>query len=314
MFQLIHAYFTSPRKDSAAYEAFRQSTRAMLEHQSSDPGSAFSDTLTRVVTNYHPRVRLIDAKMLDSLDLNRSIEFYKERFADASDFTFLLIGNFAVDSIRPLVEKYIGSLPSTGRREQWRDTGIRPPTGVVKRVVRRGIEPKSQTTIRFSGPVEYTRANRFALSALSEVLTIRLRETLREELGGTYSVGASGGASRDPWQSYSFGISFGSAPDKADRLVEAVFAEIDSLQKNGARQVDVDKVKETLKRSFETNMRTNGYWLGQLTAYFRLGDDPRVLLTYPQLVDTLTPELVRDAAVRFLKRDNYIQVMLMPER
>jgi zinc protease len=96
--------------------------------------------------------------------------------------------------------------------------------------------------------------------------------------------------------------------------VSAVFAEIDSLQKNGARQQDVDKVKETLRRSFETNLMQNGYWMGQLSAYYRLGEDPRQLLTYPQVIDTLTPELIRQAAVRFLRKDNYIQGTLLPER
>jgi zinc protease len=314
MFELVYLYFTAPRKDSAAFEAFRQSARAMMEHQSADPASAFSDTLTRVVTNYHPRVRLIDTRMIDSLDLNRSIEFYRDRFSDAGDFTFVFVGNFTPDSIRPLVEKYLASLPSTGRQEKWRDTGIRPPTGVVKKVVRRGLEPKSQTTIRFSGPLEFTRANRFAIAALGEVLTIRLREVLREDLGGTYGASASGGTARDPWESYGFSVNFGSAPERVESLTQTVFAEIDSLKANGASQQDVDKVKETLKRSYETNLRENGYWMSQLVSLYRLGEDPRQLLTYPQLVETLTPELIRQAAIRLLPADNYIQVTLLPER
>ena len=314
MFELIYLYFTAPRRDSSAWLAFMQSARAMMEHQSADPASAFSDTLTRVMTNYHPRVRLVNSKMLDSLDLNRSIEFYKQRFAEAGDFTFMLVGNFAIDSIKPLVEKYLASLPTTGRQEKWVDNGVRPPTGVVKKVVRRGLEPKSQTIIRFTGPVEYTRANRFALNTLSEILNIRLREVLREDLGGTYGASASGGASRDPYPSYSFGISFGSAPDRVDKLVETVFAEIDSLRTNGPKQTDIDKVKETLRRTHETNQRENGYWLGQLSAYYRLGDDPRILLTYPQLVETLTPDLVKQSAIRFLRKENYVQVTLLPER
>jgi zinc protease len=314
MLQLVHLYFTAPRKDSAAYEAFRQSARAMMEHQSADPSSAFSDTITRVMSNYHPRVRLVDARMLDSLDLDRSLAFYRERFADAGDFTFVFVGNFQPDSIKPAIEAYLASLPAAGRQERWRDNGVRPPTGVVRKTVRRGLEPRAQTLIRFSGPAEYSRAARFSLASLGEVLSIRLREVLREDLGGTYSASASGGASRDPWASYYFNVSFGSAPDRVDTLSRVVFAELDSLKTNGARQVDVDKVKETLKRSFETNLRENGFWLGQLTAYYRLGDDPRLLLSYPQLVDTLTPQLVKEAAARYLRTDNYVQITLLPER
>ncbi len=314
MFELVYLYFTAPRRDSAAFEAFRQSARAMLEHASADPGRAFSDTISRVMTNYHPRIRLVNSRMIDSLDLNRSMAFYRDRFADAGDFTFLIVGNFSPDSIRPLVERYIASLPATGRQETWKDNGVRPPTGVVKKEVRRGLEPKGETTIYFSGPVEYSRANRFALATLSEVLSIRLREVLREDLGGTYSVNASGSAGRDPWQNYTFNVAFGSAPDKVNKLVDAVFAEIDSLKANGAKQVDIDKVKETLRRSYETNLKQNGFWMGQLSAYYRLGEDPRQILTYPAVLETLTPELVKQAAVKFLRKDNYIQVTLLPER
>jgi zinc protease len=314
MFELVHLYFTSPRKDSSAFEAFKQSARAMLENASADPDGVYSDTLTRVLTNYHPRVRLISAGMLDSLDLDRSLTFYKERFADASDFTFVVVGNFSVDSLRPLVEKYIASLPALNRRETWRDNGVRPPSELVKKVVRRGLEPKGQTSLIFTGPVEFTRANRFALGALSEVLSIRLREVLREALGGTYDVSAYGSASRDPWQSYSFSISFGSAPERVDTLVRAVFAEIDSLKANGPKAQDIDKVRETMRRAYETNLTQNGYWMGQLVAYYRLGENPRQILSYPEVIATLSAELVRAAASRFLDASRYIQLSLLPER
>jgi zinc protease len=288
--------------------------RASLEHQAADPANALSDTLTRVITNYHPRIRLLSAPLLDSLDLDRSLAFYRDRFADAGDFTFVFVGNFTPDGIKPMVEKYLASLPTAGRKETWRDNGVRPPTGVVKREVRRGLEPKSETTIHFSGPLEYTRANRFAVSSLAEILNIRLREVLREDLGGTYGASASGGASRDPWSSYALSISFGAAPDRVEALGTAVFQEIDSLKANGARQQDVDKVKETLRRSYETNLKENGYWLGQLSAYYRIGDDPRLLLSYPQVIESLTPDLVKQSAARFLRTDNFIQVTLLPQR
>jgi predicted enzyme related to lactoylglutathione lyase len=104
------------------------------------------------------------------------------------------------------------------------------------------------------------------------------------------------------------------APDRVEALGAAVFQEIDSLKANGARQQDVDKVKETLRRSYETNLKENGYWLGQLSAYYRIGDDPRLLLSYPQVIESLTPDLVKQSAARFLRTDNFIQVTLLPQR
>jgi zinc protease len=180
--------------------------------------------------------------------------------------------------------------------------------------VHRGLEPRSQTALIFTGPTEYTRSNRFALSVLSEVLNIRLREVLREDLGGTYGVSAGGSASRDPWESYSFSISFGAAPERIDSLVQVVFTEIAAIQENGAREADLEKVRETLRRSYETNLTQNGYWLGQLTAWYRLGEDPRQILTYPAVLATLSSDIVRDAARRYLRSSNYVQATLRPER
>jgi len=314
LFQLIYLYFTAPRRDEEAYLSFKSRVQASLANRSADPVTAFRDTLRVTLTQYHYRTRPPTVELYDEMDLDRSFAFYRDRFADASDFTFAFVGSFQADSLRPLIRTYLGGLPSIGRDETWRDEGIRPPTGVIHKVVYRGIEPKSQTQIAFTGPFEWTRDNRYALRSLANVMRIRLREVLREDLGGTYGVGVSGVGTRDPREEYEIRISFGTAPERLEELTGVVFQQIDSLKQYGPTQKDIEKVQEMQRRQREEGLRENSYWLGQLVAYDQYGDDLRDILTYETLINGLAAETVQEAANRYLRADNYVRVSLYPEQ
>ena len=182
MLQLVYMRFMPPRRDSAVFASFTQANQAMLANRASSPQAAFGDTITLTMAQHHPRARPISAEMFDEIDLDRALGIYHDRFADASDFTFVIVGDFDIDSIRPHVQRYLGGLPSMNRAEEGRDIGIRPPTGVIRKVVRAGTEPQSQTYISFTGPFEYSEAERHLLGSMGEVLENRLREKLREAL------------------------------------------------------------------------------------------------------------------------------------
>jgi zinc protease len=314
LFQLMYLHFTAPRRDSSAVLAFKQNAKAMLAHRSADPEAAFADTLSAILSQHHPRVRPITPELVEGLDLDRSLALYRDRFADAGDFTFVIVGTFKPDSLRPLIERYLAALPATGRREAWRDIGVRPPASVVTRDVRQGIEPKSQTQIVFTGDFEYTPENRLALRALADVLEIKLRERLREALGGTYGADVYASPSRIPRPEYSLTVAFGSAPQRVEELAQAAFAEIDSIKARGPTAGDLAKVKEMYLRQYETDLKQNGWWLGQLAAYAQSGESPRTLAGYPGRVSALTPEMIRDAARRWLDKGRYVKVTLLPEK
>jgi zinc protease len=314
MFQLAYLYLTAPRRDSSAFAAFKANAKAALANRGASPQAAFADTLQVTLAQHHPRARPISSALIDEVDLDKAMAFYKDRVADASDFTFVFVGTFDPDSLKPLVERYLGALPSTGRKESWRDVGIVPPKGVVERVVRRGIEPRSQTQIVFTGPFEYTPENRQSIRALADVMSIKLREQIREELGGTYGVGVGASPERIPRPEYSFTVSFGSAPERVDQLTRAVFAQIDSVKAVGASADDLTKVKEMQLRGWETNLKQNGFWLSQLSAYDQAGEDPRAILDYRATIGRLTAERIRDAARRYLNTGNYVRVTLLPEQ
>lgn len=313
MLQLVYLYFTQPRRDSLAFEAYRSQLRTMLGNLGANPEKAFEDTVQVTLAQHHPRVRPITAAFADEMDLDKSLAFYRARFADASGFTFVFVGSTDTITLKPLVQRYLGSLPAAGTQEHWRDAGVTFPTGVIKKVVRRGVEPKAQTRLIFTGPLEYSRANRYAMQSLADLLSIKLREALRDVLGGTYSVGVSADPSKEPRPEYSIVADFGSSPERAEELTRVLLQHIDSVKQHGASPEDLEKVKEAQRRERQTALKQNGYWLGQLSAKSRYGEDPREILTYERLIDGLTSDMIKAAAQRYLRTDNYVQVMLLPE-
>jgi zinc protease len=248
------------------------------------------------------------------VDLGSALRIYRDRFADAGDFTFAIVGYVDTASLRPLVERWLGGLPATGRTETWRDVGITAPAGVVRREVRRGLEPRAETQLVFHGPAEYAPEQRWALSALTQVLDVRLREVLREELGGTYGASVGGGITREPRQEYNVAVSFGSSPERAAELTATVLRQLDSLKATGPTAAELASVQEMMRRSLETGLEQNGHWLGQLLSYDRQRLPLADIARERRWVDALTPATVQAAARRYLDTSRYVQVTLLPER
>jgi zinc protease len=322
LFQLLHLKFNFPRADPGTFELITEQMRASLANDNATPEEAFQNELRRTLTQDHFRRRPFSAALVDEMDLQASYDFYLERFADAGDFTFVFVGNFELEAIRPLVLQYLGSLPSIDRDETWRDEGVTYPRGVIKKTVRKGVEPKSLTNIYFtgtppesatdSGDEERTAAGR-ARAAMASILETRLREVLREDLGGTYGVQVRQSGQRIPHPEYAISIAFGSDPGRADELTGFVFAEIERLKESGPTLQEIDIVKAQMRRSFETSTNENGYWLAQLVSTYRDDGDPSDILDYLETLDAITQESVREAANTYFDLDNYVQIVLLPE-
>jgi zinc protease len=314
MFQLIYLTFTAPRADPAIFTVTTSAAKSQLANQKASPDYAFAEALNSVLTQNHPRARMMTPEMVDQMNLDKSFAFYKDRFSDASDFTFVFVGSFDVESMKPLVTQYLASLPATHRKETWKDIGLRKPTGVVEKRVDKGLEPKSRAELVFSGPFQYNQDQRVAIRAMAEVLEIRLRESLREDLGGTYSVSASAGYSKIPREEYSVTIAFGCSPDRTDELIKAVFKEADQLKANGPTDKQVADVKETFLKDQETNMKQNGYLLAQIAARYQFSEDLTSLFNMQDYYNKITPTMVQEAARLYLKGDNLVRVTLFPEK
>ena len=313
LFQLIYLRFTQPRADATIFDVLKAQRKALLANQKAVPEFAFSEMRQTTLSQNHFRRRVMTPEIIDEMDLEKSLAFYKDRFADASDFTFVFVGSFDLDSMRPLVERYIGSLPGTGRRETWKDVGVHPPTGIVEKRVLKGIEPKSRASVVFTGPFVYDQTQRIAIRALGLVLQNRLRDILREQLGGTYSVGVGPSYTKMPRSEYTVSIDFGCSPDRTDDLVKRVFADIEDLKSAGPTEKQVNDVKETLVREHETNMKQNNYLMTQIYLRYQHGEDLESLFEMAAHYAKVSPGLIQEAARTYLNTKNYITVTLFPE-
>lgn len=314
LFQLVYLSITQPRKDPDAFRSLQTLLRSAVQNRQAQPEAVFSDRMKVAMTQSHPRFQPITPDWIERIDLDAADRIYRERFADAGDFTFVLVGSLSPEKLKPLVTTWLGSLPATGRNESWRDVGMRPPSEVVNVRVEKGIEPKSQVEIVFTGPADYTRQARHDLGSLATVLETRLREVLREDMGAVYGVGVGGDLSRRPWPNYEFSVSFGCAPEKVDELVQVVFAEIATIQENGVTEPYLQQVREAERRAREMNLNDNQFWLSVLEVYYTEKLDPRDILRFEDLIATITSDRMRDTARRYLDTSRYALGVLSPEK
>ena len=260
LLQLAYAAFTMPRMDSSAFTAWIQQQKGFVQNASSDPRQVFNDSIRYIMSGYNVRSKPETEATVDEVKLGRAFQVYKERYQDPSDFVFILVGNFKPDSLKPLVEKYIGGISAPLKHEVCKDLQLKTPKGTLSKTFAKGNEPRTSVNLIWNGDVEYKRKNRFEARALSNLLNITLRENLREDKGGVYGVGISAQLENFPKGTYKFTCSFACAPDNTEKLIGAAKDEIEAVRKNGCNDVNLVKIKETLLKEREVQLKENSFW------------------------------------------------------
>jgi zinc protease len=312
--QLIHLGFTQPTQDPDAFAALQKRLHAFLADRVNSPEQVFSDTVNAVNTGGFYMNRVPTAAQVDAMTLGPALEFHRQRFANAADFAFFFAGSFSVDSIAPLLARYLGSLPSTGKRASaYRPLGPRFPDGVATTLVRKGVEPKSSTRITFFTHAGLEELELHRARACATILTDHLRETLRELLGGTYGASASL-AYQPPLPGYTTAIiAFGCAPENVDKMVAAALGEVKKLREQGPSAADVQKDQEVERRELEVALKQNAVWTGSLQTVHMLGWDPRRIAKRRERIDLLTTENLKTTFQKYFPLDHYTVITLLPE-
>ena len=315
MLQMLWLRFQGVRRDEDLFKSFIGKQVEAARNRLAQPGARFGDTLIATLYNNHPRApRPLRPEEFAQISLDRSIAIYRERFSSAKDLTFVMVGSFDLKTVKPLLATYLGSLPTPDIPTDYRDVGLRPVKGVVKRAVYSGTEPKSTVSLTFTGDAAFSELEQMRLQALVEVLNIRIIEVLREKLSLIYGGSASASLGRIPYQSYSLSVTLPTGPENVDKVLAATFEEFERLKREGPTAADLAKVKQNWIQNHRKALRENGYWLARLQSALVDGTDPAAILTHEQRVGALTPLEVQDAARRYLNTDNYVQVVLYPEK
>ncbi len=310
--QLIYLYFTNPRWNEIDYKTWLDKQKATYINADAEPRKAFSDTLTAMLYNHHPRIRTKSYKLLDEISLEKMKAIYKDRFADAGSFTFQFVGKVNPDEIKPLIEKYLASLPTISRKEVYKDNNVRQPKGkVTNDFLRENKTPRTSVFVNYNGTCGYTIDDRLMSATLRHILELRYTESIREKEGGTYGVSLRFTVNKYPVPTFLFNISFDTDPQKADKLLTIVDAEIKTIVENGPTEVDLQKAKEYFGKQRQEDMKENNWWSYILSDYYFNGLD--YLTEYDAKVKALTVKLVHEYAKKVLTQGNVIKVVMRPK-
>ncbi len=312
-FEMIYGYFTEPRLDTDVFDNIISRILSSLENRDSDPQYVFGEQIAKSL--YGSNVRRIPPtkEAIKAINKDRALAIYKERFADASDFTFTIVGSFTEEEIKPYLEEYLAALPTVDRKEEARNLGITEPEQGFQKDVYKGKEPKVSVQLRYYGDYDYSETENLQFDALESILTIKLIERLREDESGVYGTGARGTTSKFPNGRYTFMIGFGTGPEKYESLIKSALDEVNKIKTNGPLQVDLDKFVAEQKRQLEVELRENSFWLGQIAGAYQNQEDPTYILRYREELEKLTVDDVKEIANKYLKAERLFTFILFPE-
>lgn len=313
--QVLYQYFSHPRKDTIAFKRLIEELRINAEAKGSNPVAVFQDTINSVLQGQGKWTQSIDTVNIDKVSMPQAMDFYKERFHNAGDFTFLFVGNFEEKKILPLLEKYIGALPGTGEAEEARDVGIHPLEKNTKKVVYRGLEEKAVAVKAFHGKYRYSPENNLKLKLLKSVLEDRLLKRLREKESGVYSPSVGISFSDRPNPYYLVSFNFSCDPNRVEDLMAAATEEISKLKEQGPTEEDISKFIAQELTQFKKHRRENNYWLGYLENFYE-GKilDINAINHYPERLEKLREQDLQSSFQYFLSGDYQAEFTLMPEK
>ncbi len=317
MLQLVYLYFTEPRRDETAMSSFMTQIKTQFAMMGANPQFFFAEQVSKELYGDNPRKQLPTLDGLDKVTLDKVMEIYKQRFANAGDFIFTFTGNFDPEAIKGKISQYLGNLPATPRTEKWKDVDIWMKKGKISKTYEKGQAPKSVVQLMFEGEFDWDDAQaRYDFKSMIAVMRIKLREKLREDEGGVYGVRVSGNPQRWPKEKYSISIEFNANPDEVEKLVKATKEVILGVINDGVEDKDITKVTETQKQERIKQLKENRFWNSFLLgAYINDLDPKRVQLEhYEKAINGLNSEAVQKMAKKVFNFSEIKEFILMPEK
>lgn len=312
LLQLTYLYFTQPRKSIDDFNTFMSKQKGAAEHILENPNYYFSNKFRQLIYNNNIRRGLNTVDKLNQVDFEKAFKIYQERFQNAADFTFIFVGNLDINTLKPLIATYLGSLPSNNKKENWKDPNVTKKEGVVKSTVKMGETQKDLVGIHFHGQKTWTAEQQYLFNSMIKVLDIQLREAMREDKGGVYGVGVNGNFVEYPKNEYGITIQFNTEPNRVQELVKVVYDNIDTLKQIGATEEKIKKVQETQRRERETDLKENGFWLSTIQYYDQYHKNIADMEKYQSFIDGLNATELKAAFNSFFDKQNCIELILEP--
>jgi len=314
LLQLVHMYFVAPRFDKDAFTALKGRYMAYVANMGSDVNKAFRDSVSVTTTDHNPRTILFNTDMIASLNLETMKRVYQERFVDASDFTFVFVGNIDAEKAKPMIETYLGSIKDIDREETWKDTGVDYPKKDTYNHFAREMEtPKTTIHIDLHGDIKYSRENSIMMDIVAELLDKRYTDVIREQEGGSYGVGVRASVDKLPREEYNLIVRFDTDPAKADKLKGIVYEEIQALFTKGVKEDDLVEAKENFIKEYQENLRKNGYWINAINHYYIYDESVLSLEDYEKMINSITKEKVEKFAKKYFAKTGKVEIVMSPK-
>ena len=315
LLQLMYQKFEHPRFEKGAFQAMISGMKNQLVYAKSDNQKALGDTLSMVSSNYHPRTILFDEELIASLDFDKVQAMYKDRFQDASDFTFVFVGNIDEDKHLPLIKKYVGNLSSTNRSETWVNHNMNPADGhTFRKVERQMATDKATVNYHIYSDVKYNLKTRVYVRTIADLLDKRFMATIREQEGGTYGVSVQPVISKRPNEQAVFRIKFDCDPEKREKLTQIMKDEIENMLKNGVNEDDLKELKSNNLKSRQEAEHRNGFWMGAIMSSLMNDEAYTPTEDYNKLVESMSAKSVQKFAKKLFKNTDTVEVVMVPEK
>ncbi|MCP2028332.1 zinc protease [Flavobacterium sp. HSC-32F16] len=314
MLQLVNLYFEAPRFDPNIFNILKEQYKNRLENIKKDNGSAFKDSIDLANSNHNPRTFLFNEKFLETIDLKKAENIYRDRIKNAADFTFVFVGNIP-DSGLELIQKYIGNIKSNpALKENYVDHNIEPKKGKTILHFKRPMEvAKTTIYLNLTGKTEYSKENALSIYIIGQILSKRFLQTIREEEGGSYGVNVGGNLETIPKPAFSLALTFDCNPDKEEKLMQIVWKELNDLKSNPVNANDLEDIKKALLKNREESLKTNSFW--NTTIYNNtlnqipfLQDDE-----YKNLISKINQKTIQQFSKHVLDSSSSVEVIMSPE-
>jgi len=314
MMQLLYLQFENPRFDKEAYEALLGRYKAFIANMANNPQKIISDSLQLILTNKHPRTKLMTPELFNEISMEQMEAIYKDRFVDAGDFTYFIVGNIDEATAKTMAEKYIGSLTNLPRKENWTDRNVEGPKGKTVREIEIPLEVKKATvSVNFNAKMEYSPEQNMLLSVLRDILNLRYIEEIREKEGGTYGVRVSTDYSKFPKAKKSLSLMFDTDPEKAQHLKSIIYREIDKIAANGPTAEDLDKAVKNLQKNREQSKLHNNYWMQALNTYYTYAVNTTAPENYETILEKMTIPQVQKFVQSFTSKADVVDIIFKPK-
>ncbi|MBO6117869.1 MAG: insulinase family protein [Bacteroidales bacterium] len=315
LLQYTYMYFTSPRKDKEVLDVRIENLRSQLKQIQNSPEVAFQLQLNKsMYPNDKRSITIPTEKQINSLNIDKMYKIFRERFNNASDFTFEFVGNFDINEVKPLIEKYIGGLPSTGKTEQWKDVSPKFAKGVVDDAVYKGTDDKATLVLIMNKDFVNDAKEKRTVDIMGEILQIKVTEKIREELGATYSPYLGVDYSLEPTPEFTMTAYYTCAPDNVAKVEDATWEILDDMINNGTDEVNLAKAKEQLiKRRESQYSSSNNFWASVIQQSYIHNIKIANMEEFKDLVNSITADEVKAIAAKYLKHNEYVKVQLLPE-